>query len=41
MLPLNINIEDKQEVSKSKDNSVDFISVYFVINYKEFIYIYI
>ena len=37
MLPLNINIEDTQEVSKPKDNSVDFVSVYNVIHYKEFL----
>ena len=32
MLPLNINIEDTQEVSKPKDNSVDFVSVNNVIH---------
>ena len=41
MLPLNNNIEDTQEVSKPKDNSVDFVLVNNVIHQKEFIYIYI
>ena len=41
MLPLNINIEHTQKVSEPKNNSVDSVSVYNVIHYKEFIYLYL